>query len=67
MQALTDLLALALWLTHCSYDYSWAWGQQHTLLNHDKQLRYSVTTYPQGQRVWEVKHKGQTVFQGVME
>jgi hypothetical protein len=67
MNTLTDLLALALWLTPCSYDYTWNWGQQHTLLNHDKQLRYSVTVYPAGQMVVEVKRGGVTYFQVVME
>lgn len=67
MQALTETLILLTWLTPVSYDYSWNWGQQHSLLNMDKQVRYSVTVYPAGQRVFEIKHGKQVYFQEVVE
>ncbi len=66
MQALTQTLMFCLWATPCSYDYSWNWGQQHTLENATKDLSYSAVTYPQGQIVLEIKHRKETVFQGVI-
>lgn len=63
MQVLADLLITLTWLTPVHYDYTWNWGQCHSLLNHDKQVRYSVTTYPAGQRVFEVKHGKQVYLQ----
>lgn len=63
MNHVVDLLITLTWLTPVHYDYTWNWGQCHTLMNMDKQVRYSVTTYPAGQRVFEVKRSGVTYFQ----
>ena len=67
MNHVVDCMITLTWLVPVSYDYTWAWGQQHTLLNVDKQVRYSVTVYPMGQRVIEIKHGKQVYFQAVIE